>query len=63
MVRLQKVFSSVIFQKERHFSPSPVPQPPFSKVLIKEGPRITPPLKRQSKVGAIVRLKLIKKNK
>lgn len=58
MVELQKVFSFLIFQKGRHLSPFLVSQP-SSKVLIKEGPKITPQVKRQCRVGAIVMLKLI----
>lgn len=57
MVELH-IFSFLIFQQERHFSPFPGPQSYFSKVLIKEGPNIIPQLKGQNKEVAIVMLML-----
>lgn len=57
MVELH-IFSFLIFEQERDFSPFPVPQSSFSKVLIKEGPNINHQLKRKNKLGAI-RLMLI----
>lgn len=53
-------FSSfLIFQRDRHFSPFPVPQSSFSESLIKEGHNITPQLKERNKAGAIVMEMLI----